>query len=88
MSLYADDLFHIGDRIAAMERLFNLKHAPDLDEDRLPEMFFLDGDTVLTQTVMTQMLLEFYAAMGWDEKGCPLKETLAALSIEPVVSTS
>ncbi|MDX2451611.1 aldehyde ferredoxin oxidoreductase family protein [Desulfosarcina sp.] len=83
LPLYADDLFHIGDRIAALERLFNLKHAPDMDEDRLPEMFFLNGDTVLTQTVMTQMLLEFYAAMGWDEKGCPLKETLAALGIEP-----
>jgi aldehyde:ferredoxin oxidoreductase len=82
LSLYADNLFHIGDRIAAMERLFNLKHAPDMDEDRLPEMFFLDGEKVLTQTVMTQMLLEFYTAMGWDERGHPLKQTLAALDIE------
>jgi aldehyde:ferredoxin oxidoreductase len=88
MSLYADDLFHIGDRIAAIERLFNLKHAPDLDEDRLPDMFFLDGDTVLTQTVMTRMLLEFYSAMGWDEKGCPLKKTLTALGIEPEACAS
>lgn len=82
LSLYADDLFHIGDRIAAMERLFNLKHAPDMDEDRLPDMFFSEGDTVLTPAVMTQMLLEFYTAMGWDENGHPLKETLAALGIE------
>jgi aldehyde:ferredoxin oxidoreductase len=44
LSLYADDLFRIGDRVAAMERLFNLKHAPDMDEDRLPEMFFREGD--------------------------------------------
>jgi aldehyde:ferredoxin oxidoreductase len=88
LSLYAEDLFRIGDRIAAMERLFNLKHAPDMDEDGLPEMFFLTGDSVLTQAVMTRMLLEFYAAMGWDEKGRPLKETLAALGIEPVVSAS
>ena len=86
LSLYADDLFRIGDRIAAMERLFNLKHAPDMDEDRLPEMFFLNGETVLTQTVMTRMILEFYAAMGWDEKGCPSTETLSALGIEPAVS--
>ena len=86
LSLYADDLFHIGDRIAAMERLFNLKHAPDMDEDRLPDMFYIDGDTVLTQTVMTRMLLEFYAAMGWDAKGCPSTETLSALGIEPVIS--
>ena len=84
LSLYADDLFHIGDRIAAMERLFNLDHAPDMDEDGLPEMFFLNADTVLTQPVMTRMLQEFYAAMGWDEKGFPSKETLSALGIEPV----
>ena len=83
LSLCADDLFQIGDRIAAMERLFNLKHAPDMDEDRLPDMFFIDGDTVLTQSVMTQMLREFYTAMGWDENGRPLKETLTALGIEP-----
>jgi aldehyde:ferredoxin oxidoreductase len=88
LPLYADDLFHIGDRIAAMERLFNLKHAPDMDEDRLPEMFFHDGDAVLTQTVMTQMLLEFYTAMGWDDIGHPLKKTLAALDIEPIASAS
>jgi aldehyde:ferredoxin oxidoreductase len=43
LSLTADDLFRIGDRVAAMERLFNLKHAPDMDEDRLPEMFFREG---------------------------------------------
>ena len=88
LSLCADDLFHIGDRIAAMERLFNLKHSPEMDEDRLPDMFFIDGDTVLTQPVMTQMLLEFYAAMGWDENGRPLKETLAALEIETNTSAS
>ena len=87
-SLCADDLFSIGDRIATMERLFNLKHAPDMDEDRLPDMFFQNGDMVLTQKVMTQMLLEFYTAMGWDENGRPLKETLAALGIETVVPAS
>lgn len=88
MSLYAEDLFHIGDRIAAMERLFNLMHAPEMDADRLPDMFFLEGDTVLSQTVMSQMLLDFYAAMGWDENGHPLNEKLAVLDIEPVASIS
>jgi aldehyde:ferredoxin oxidoreductase len=51
-------------------------------------MFFHDGDAVLTQTVMTQMLLEFYTAMGWDDIGHPLKKTLAALDIEPIASAS
>ena len=51
-------------------------------------MFFLEGDTVLSQTVMSQMLLDFYAAMGWDENGHPLNEKLAVLDIEPVASIS
>lgn len=88
ISFCAADFFQIGDRIAAMERLFNLKHAPDLDEDQLPEMFFKRGDPVLTPEIMTGMLLEFYTAMGWDPKGHPLKETLAALDMETVTCAS
>jgi aldehyde:ferredoxin oxidoreductase len=86
LSLYADDLFRIGERVAAMERLFNLKHAPDMDEDRLPEMFFREGDSVLTPAVLQQMLIEFYTAMGWDENGRPSKTTLAALGIDTRLS--
>ena len=88
LSLYAEDLFRIGDRVAAMERLFNLKHAPDMDDDWLPEMFFREGDRVLTPAILKQMLLEFYTAMGWDRNGRPLKTTLAALSIDAEVVTS
>jgi aldehyde:ferredoxin oxidoreductase len=82
LSWYADDLFRIGERVAAMERLFNLKHSPDLDDDRLPEMFFRDGDSVLTPQVLQQMIGEFYSAMGWDGNGRPLPATLAALGID------
>jgi aldehyde:ferredoxin oxidoreductase len=86
LSLYADDLFRVGDRIATTERLFNLKHAPDMDNDRLPEMFYRDGDSVLTPQVLRQMIGEFYAAMGWDGNGRPLPATLATLGIEPVAA--
>jgi len=86
LSLCAGDLFCIGERVATMERLFNLKHAPDVDEDRLPEMFFREGDSVLTPQVLQQMLSEFYAAMGWDDNGRPLKTTLAALGIDSGLS--
>ena len=80
--LNADDLFRVGERVAAMERLFNLKHAPDMDKDHLPEMFFKEEDSVLTPTVLNRMLLEFYTAMGWDQNGQPLNRTLATLGIE------
>jgi aldehyde:ferredoxin oxidoreductase len=86
LSLYADDLFRIGARVAAMERLFNLKHAPDMDDDRLPEMFFRNGDSVLTPQVLRQMIGEYYDAMGWDGNGRPLPATLAALGIETGLS--
>uniref|UniRef100_UPI003566D0C4 aldehyde ferredoxin oxidoreductase C-terminal domain-containing protein n=1 Tax=Desulfosarcina sp. TaxID=2027861 RepID=UPI003566D0C4 len=88
LSLCAEDLFRIGDRVAAMERLFNLKHAPDMDDDWLPEMFFREGDTALTPAILQQMLSEFYTAMGWDRNGRPLKTTLAALGIDAEEATS
>jgi aldehyde:ferredoxin oxidoreductase len=82
LSLSADDLFRIGDRVAAMERLFNLRHAPDMDDDELPGMFYGDDDQPLTPVILKQMCGEFYAAMGWDEKGRPLEKTLIALGID------
>ena len=81
LPLCADDLFHIGARVAAMERLFNLRHAPDMDADQLPEMFFHEGEKVLTPAILQQMVAEFYASMSWDEKGRPLKDTLDSLGI-------
>jgi aldehyde:ferredoxin oxidoreductase len=83
LSLGADDLFRVGERIASLERLFNLRHAPDMDDDGLPEMFYGGGDQALTPAILRQMCSEFYAAMGWDDKGRPLKETLTALGIAP-----
>ena len=83
LSISAADLFRIGDRIAAMERLFNLRHDPGMDADRLPAMFFQSSDPTLTPAVLQQMLLEFYAAMGWDAAGRPLDRTLAALDLQP-----
>jgi aldehyde:ferredoxin oxidoreductase len=82
LELSADDLFHIGQRVATMERLFNLKHAPDMEADGLPDMFFRQGDRVLTPAILQQMLQEFYAAMGWDTTGRPLRQTLTALGID------
>ena len=35
-----------------------------------------------------RLVADFYEAMGWDEKGCPLKKTLTALGIEPEACTS
>lgn len=68
-----DALFDAGARIADMERLFNLKHAPGPLEDTLPEMFFHRPDHPLTPETVEEMVRGFYRAMGWDEKGIPLR---------------
>ncbi|MCK5836484.1 MAG: aldehyde ferredoxin oxidoreductase C-terminal domain-containing protein, partial [Desulfobacula sp.] len=66
------DLFEAGERIAALEKLFNIKHANDDIEDKLPQMFInQDLDQTLIQQNFETMLQEYYRAMGWDEKGIP-----------------
>jgi aldehyde:ferredoxin oxidoreductase len=66
------DLFEAGEKIAALEKLFNIRHANEDIEDKLPEMFInKDSDQGLTLQNFETMLQEYYNAMGWDEKGIP-----------------
>jgi len=66
------DLFEAGEKIAAFEKLFNIRHAKEDIEDKLPEMFFSkNNDVGLTRQNFETMLKEYYNAMGWDEKGIP-----------------
>jgi len=66
------DLFEAGERIAALEKLFNIRHAEDNIEDKLPQMFMnRDQDSKSVQKNFETMLQEYYTAMGWDKKGIP-----------------
>jgi len=66
------DLFEAGEKIAAFEKLFNIRHTKEDIEDKLPEMFFSKNNEVgLTRQNFEIMLTEYYNAMGWDEKGIP-----------------
>ena len=66
------DLAETGLKIAAMERLFNIRHRERDIEDRLPEIFIGDNDeNKLTKQDFQTMLAEYYQAMGWDERGIP-----------------
>ena len=63
------DLFEAGKKIAALEKLFNIRYAKEEIEDNLPEMFFSkDSEQGLTRQNFETMLHEYYNAMGWDEK--------------------
>ncbi|MDM8556612.1 aldehyde ferredoxin oxidoreductase C-terminal domain-containing protein [Desulfococcaceae bacterium HSG7] len=66
------DLFEVGKKIAAIEKLFNIRHANEDIEDKLPEMFInKDSSQGLTRQNFETMLQEYYNAMGWDENGVP-----------------
>jgi aldehyde:ferredoxin oxidoreductase len=69
--LTAEMLFSAGQRIASMERSFNLRLKPDLEADTLPEIMFNQPDSNLSQTTLQEMIIEFYEAMGWDQNGIP-----------------
>lgn len=72
LSLSRRDLLETGERIAALEKLFNIRHAKEDLEDKLPDMFFSkDGEQGLTRQKFKTMLQDYYSAMGWSEKGIP-----------------
>jgi aldehyde:ferredoxin oxidoreductase len=72
MNISNSDLIRTGEKVAAIEKLFNIKHSKGDIEDRLPEMFFnKDKTRGLTRKNFETMLQEYYKAMGWDEKGIP-----------------
>ena len=68
-----DGLTKAGVKIAAMERLFNLRHSILPLADQLPDRFFSGNDNGdgLTKNAFAGMLAEFYQAMGWDTNGIP-----------------
>jgi len=72
MNLSKEDLFEAGEKIAALEKLFNIRHAKEDAADRLPEMFInKESEDGLTQENFDIMLAEYYNEMGWDEDGIP-----------------
>jgi aldehyde:ferredoxin oxidoreductase len=85
-SVSVEDLYFAGERILNLERLFNIHLGAGAADDRLPDMFFLkdynSGETPSQPSRwMEPMKKEFYEIMGWDEKGVPTREKLAALGI-------
>ncbi len=72
LSFSNTDFFEAGGKIATLEKLFNIRHANEDIEDKLPQMFIKQGrDQKIIQENFEIMLQEYYNAMGWDEKGIP-----------------
>jgi aldehyde:ferredoxin oxidoreductase len=88
-SVNVSELFTFGEKIANLERLFNLRHGASEVDDRLPNMFFEKDynsgkEPSKPHEWMEPMIKEFYSVMGWDERGMPTPEKLAELGISPV----
>jgi len=71
LAVTADELFETGDRIAGMERYFNLRQSPGMDQDTLPPMFMDQPGSKLNQEALDEMIGDYYTAMGWDKNGNP-----------------
>ncbi len=71
IQLTHEDLGELGCKIAALERLFNIRHSKDEGEDRLPDMFMGRGKNKISPNAFKTMVAEFYRAMDWDENGVP-----------------
>ncbi len=74
-------LFEAADRVATLERLFNLRQGLFAEHEMLPAIFFKKGQQKLTPDRMGRMLQEFYQVMGWDEFGRPTPEKLIELGL-------
>ncbi|MEE4264097.1 MAG: aldehyde ferredoxin oxidoreductase family protein, partial [Desulfobacteraceae bacterium] len=80
------DLFYAGERILNLERLLNGRFGATETDDRLPDMFFdkeynAGKQPSKPQEWMEPMIRQFYAVMGWDEKGRPTEKKLAQLGL-------
>jgi aldehyde:ferredoxin oxidoreductase len=81
-------LEEIANRIAALERLFNLEAGLTSADDLLPERFSSESITVageerrITREAGVKMLRDYYRARGWDEEGRPTPQLLQSYGIK------
>lgn len=81
----AADLLTVGERIANLERLFNLRFGLRPELDTLPEYFRQHGlatEPGAGSTVQIEpMVQDFYRVMGWDQHGVPNAGRLLELGL-------
>ena len=85
--LDAETLALAGERIVNLENLFNLRHGAGREDDDLPDRFTEEriadpGPTQGMTVDIERLVMDFYAAMGWDEDGRPTSEKLGELGLE------
>jgi aldehyde:ferredoxin oxidoreductase len=87
LSYTEEQFMRLGEGIWNLERMYNLEAGVDGSEDRLPDICFeVPGDfpedaKPLTREDFARLLRDYYEARGWDERGQPTPERLAALGL-------
>jgi len=75
----------IGERIWNLTRMFNVREGFTSKEDSLPERFLKEpmpeGPSKGYVCRLNEMLSDYYAIRGWDEKGIPTAKTIKRLDI-------
>lgn len=80
-------LEEIANRIAAVERLFNLAAGLTEADDALPARFSCEPipvageERVVSADAAARMRTDYYRARGWDDKGVPAASTLESLGV-------
>ena len=79
------DFMEAGDRIWNLERMWNLKAGLTCEDDKLPPRLINEpiatGPSKGEMSHLSEMLPIYYQMRGWDEKGVPTSEKLAALDL-------
>jgi len=77
----------IANRVAVLERLFNLEAGVTADDDFLPRRFseipimVADRERRISQEDMERMREDYYRVRGWDDQGRPRRELLDQLRL-------
>jgi aldehyde:ferredoxin oxidoreductase len=81
------ELMKVGERAAALTRLFNIRRGFTAEEDRLKKRFheaFTSGPlqgVKLEEDTLQKAVRLYYGMMGWDEKGVPSEAKLHELDL-------
>ena len=86
IELTEQDVWMIGERIFALERLFNQREGFSRKDDTLPERFltepFREGPSAGHTVPIEQLLDDYYRVRGWDANGSPTEATLVKLGLK------
>jgi aldehyde:ferredoxin oxidoreductase len=78
----------IANRIAALERIFNLKAGMEYKDDTLPDRFSNESilvggeEQLISKKAIEKMRNEYYQVREWDSHGRPSKDLLKALNLD------